>query len=40
MRKAQTRSQESGAHHLHPFLPETEEAFAEITGFLKRHLAE
>ena len=29
----------SHAQYLHPFLPETEEAFAEITGFLKRHLA-
>ena len=29
----------SRAQYLHPFLPETEEAFAEITGFLKRHLA-
>jgi epsilon-lactone hydrolase len=28
----------SHAQYLHPFLPETE-AFAEITGFLKRHLA-
>jgi epsilon-lactone hydrolase len=30
---------QSHAQYLHPFLPETEEAFAEITGFLKRHLA-
>jgi len=29
----------SHAQYLHPFLPETEAAFAEITGFLKRHLA-
>ena len=29
----------SHAQYLHLFLPETEEAFAEITGFLKRHLA-
>jgi len=30
---------QSHAQYLHPFLPETEEAFAEITGFFKRYLA-
>jgi monoterpene epsilon-lactone hydrolase len=29
----------SHAQYLHPFMSETEEAFAEITGFLKQHLA-
>jgi len=30
---------QSHAQYLHPFLPETEEAFAEIIGFFKRYLA-
>jgi acetyl esterase/lipase len=30
---------QSHAQYLHPFLPETEEAFAEIIGFFRRYLA-